>query len=99
MTLATSPAGLRSFAGPNGPSLTDDEVRQHPLHPGDLRPLVDLYVRCEPEHRLVLARTLGAEQGVDHADGAAMMLDHEGQEEPVELRTPRRVELHHLLVR
>src|SRR6478672_4097246 len=67
--------------------------REHLLHAGDLGRLIDVHVGRELEHRLVLPGALGAEQLLHHRDGAAMMLDHVSEEEPVELRAACGVEL------
>src|SRR5215471_5266280 len=69
---------------------------QHALHAIDLGRLVGVHVGREPEDHLLFPRSR-AEQLIDHRDGAAVVLDHELQEEPVEVGPPRLVQLRQLL--
>src|SRR5918992_5557410 len=61
------------------------ERGEHLLHPLDLGRLIDVDVGGELEHGLVLPGAIRAEQVLDHRDGARVVLDHEGQEQLVEL--------------
>ena len=66
------------------------------LHPGDLGGLIDVDVVGELEDGLVLRGAGRAEQLLHHGHGAPVVLDHVGQEEPVELRAPWPLQLLHL---
>src|ERR1700674_5582496 len=75
---------------------SESQRGEHSLHPRDLGSLIDAYVGGELEDSFVLACPVGVKQTLHHRDGAAVVLDHEGKEKPVELRPSRRVQLIHL---
>ena len=83
---------------PGGHGELPSEVRaQHRLHPGDLGGLIDVDVVGELEHGLVLGGAVGAEQLLHHGDGALVVLDHEGQEQAVEVGPSRLIQRLHLV--
>src|SRR4051812_5945055 len=94
---APRPAGNTtrvSWFSPGG-----SKLEKHLQHAIDLGGLIDVHVGREFEDGLILARAVGLEELFDHGDGAAVMLDHESEKEPVEVRTARGVQLAHLLGR
>src|SRR5207244_10820965 len=88
-TRARNPAV--SLTGP-----LEEQRGEHLLHASDFGGLIGIHVGGEPEDLLLLSRAL-TEELVHHGDRAFVMLDHECQEQPVELRPPRAVELRQLL--
>ena len=74
----------------------DRQLREHGVHPIDLHALVGLYVGREREELRVLCRAALIEKVLDHRQGAAVVLDHELEEEPVERYPFGRGELVHL---
>ena len=75
------------------------QPRHHRVHAVDLGRLVGDDVRREPEEHRVLRRAGLAQQVLDHGDGAAVVLDHQLEEEPVERRALRLGEARHLVGR
>src|SRR5256885_3669936 len=73
------------------------ESFEHAVHAVDFGGLVGVHVGGEPVHDLLFAPALRAEQLVHHGDGTLVVLDHELEEQPVELGTPRAVELRQLV--
>jgi hypothetical protein len=67
-------------------------------HAVDLGRLVGLDVRDHPEDRVVLNRSFVVHPLLNHRDRALVVLDHEGQEQAVELGAAGSVELRQLLV-
>ena len=63
----------------------------------NLGDLIHLDVGCELEHLFVLRGAVLGKQLVHHGNGAAMMLNHERQKQPIEIRTLRRVQLSDLI--
>src|SRR4029078_2487518 len=62
------------------------EGGEHRLHAGDLGGLIHVDVVGELEDRLVPGGAGRGEQGLDHRNGPAVLLDHRGEEESVERR-------------
>src|SRR5688500_11470052 len=72
-------------------------LEQHLRHSGDLGGLVHVHIGRKLEHGPVLDGARCADELLDHRDPATVMLDHEDEEEAVELRALRFFELLHLL--
>ena len=70
---------------------------EHPLHAGYLGTLIDTDIVGKFEYRLVPGGSRSGEQLLDHADRTLVVLDHERQEQPVELAGARLVELPQLV--
>src|SRR5207249_12269594 len=87
-TAAGRGARRASWVGP-----LEHEGGEDSLHPLDFGDLIGVDVRGQPEDGLFFPPTLRAEELIDHGDGALVVLDHEPQELPVELRPPGGVPL------
>ena len=72
-----------------GAAVAEQDGSEHLLHAGDLGGLIDVDVGGELEHGLVLRGAVRAEQILTIDDGALVVLDHVGEEQPVELRAAR----------
>src|SRR5476651_1515447 len=87
---AHAAAAMREMASDSLDSCMADsrsvrEGGEHALHASDLGGLIDVDVGGELEHGFVLRRAIALEERLDHGHGAAMVLDHEGEKELVEL--------------
>jgi hypothetical protein len=63
----------------------EHEGGEHLLHAVDFGGLVGVYVGGDSEDGFFLAGALRAEQLIDHGNGSLVVLDHEPQEQPVEV--------------
>src|SRR6185369_7467064 len=61
------------------------EVCQHEIHAIDFSCLIGEHVGCKTIHRAVLRRTGHRQELPYHRDRALVMLDHEGEKQPIEL--------------
>ena len=95
------PDGLAGVieAGREAHPRIDGQLREHGVHPVDLHALVRLHVGGEREKLRILRRPALIQKVLDHRQGAAMVLDHQFEEETVERDSLRRLELVHLLRR
>ena len=73
------------------------QLREHRVHAVDLRRLVGRDVGSECEELRVLRRAALLEKVLHHGQGAAVVLDHQFEKQPVERAPPRRGEPLHLL--
>ena len=74
------------------------QLREHRVHAVDLRRLVGRDVGGECEELRVLGRAALREKVLHHGQGAAVVLDHQFEEQPVERAPLRRGKPLHLLV-
>src|SRR5215213_10395772 len=77
---------------------TESECGEHLLHPHDLGRLIGADVRGQLEYALLLRGAGRVEQLLHHRHGALVVLDHEAEEQAVELGAARGIELLHLLL-
>src|SRR5881394_2397575 len=70
---------------------------QHQAHAFYFRILIRVYIRGEAKDVELLASARRGKKLIDHREGTLVVLNHERQEEPIELRPACRVELRHLL--
>src|ERR1043166_247846 len=93
----------RSFIGRWGDGggcsirFAEGDGEQHLVHAGDFRRLIDVDIRRDLEDGLVLTGARRGKQGLHHADGAGMVLDHVLEKKQIELWSARRIELGELL--
>src|SRR6185437_12928519 len=85
-------------SGVSGGGIVQDQRSEHALHASDFGRLIHVDVGRQLERQLVLCRAVRVEQILHHGDRAGVVLDHELEKEPVEVRPARRVELRHLCV-
>src|SRR5207245_1693032 len=74
----------------------EEEWHEHLLHALDFGSLVGVHPGSEPVHGLLLPRAR-TEQPIHHRDRALVVLDHEREEQAVELGPARAVEPGQLL--
>src|SRR6185437_14369454 len=79
-------------SGVIGSRVAQNERGEHALHAGDFGRLIDVDVGGQLERQLVLRRAVRVEEILHHRDRAGVVLDHELEKEPVEVRAVRRVE-------